>query len=258
MITSLKNPKVKLIQALQSTRRAREREGLFVMEGRRLLEEIVRVAARPLLVLHHDNLSERDRGLVNRLASLSGNVDAVTDEVISACSATEAPAGLLAVLPFPNLSLPKTPSLILICDGVRDPGNYGAILRTAEAAGVELVYAPPGTVDVYNPKVVRGGAGAHLRLPIYSIDWEALRAQTKGFVNWLASSASGSAYFDVDWTVPSALIVSSEAAGESEQARELVTGSVHIPMARATESLNVAVAAGILLMEARRQRLAVG
>ena len=227
------------------------------MEGRRLLEESVRVAARSLLVLHHDHLSERDRGLVNRLASLSGNVEAVTDEVMSACSATETPAGFLAVLPFPNLSLPPNPSLVLICDGVRDPGNYGAILRTAEAAGVELVYTPPGTVDAFNPKVVRAGAGVHLRLPIQSTDWGALREQTNGFANWIASSASGSVYFDVDWTVPTALIVSSEAAGESEQACELATGSVHIPMARATESLNVAVAAGILLMEARRQRLAL-
>lgn len=254
MITSLKNPRVKLVRALQTNRRARARERLYVVEGRRLLEEVDRTAVAPLTVLHHDHLGERDRGVVNRLARRGATIEVVSDEVLAACSATETASGLLAVLPFQNLSPPPEPSLVLICDRIGDPGNMGAVLRTAEAAGVDMVLAAPGTVDIYNPKVVRGGAGAHLRLPVLPLDWNAIRAAVVHCECLLASSHSGVPYDAVDWTRRSALIVSSETGGSGEQARALAHADVHIPMASATESLNVAVAAGVLLMEAARQR----
>ncbi len=96
----------------------------------------------------------------------------VSEAVLAACSDTETPQGVLAVVPF--LSIAPRPGLILILDQIRDPGNMGAILRSAEASGAGQVILAPGTVDLYNPKVVRGAMGAHFRLPVAGLDWPAI------------------------------------------------------------------------------------
>jgi TrmH family RNA methyltransferase len=154
----------------------------------------------------------------------------------------------------PFVQLQPQPGLILILDCLRDPGNLGTILRSAEAAGVGQVILAPGTVDPYNPKVVRGGMGAHLRLPVLSLPWPAIAKVVAGRAIWLADAAADLAYDAVDWTVPSALLVGGEASGPGEQARALATGEVGIPMAGGTESLNAAMAATVILFEAARQQ----
>ena len=137
---------------------------------------------------------------------------------------------------------------------MRDPGNLGTILRSAEAAGVGQVLLAPGTVDAYNPKVVRGAMGAHFRLPLESLDWPAIAERVAGRAVWLADAAGEIAYDQVDWTAPSALIVGGEAAGAGQRAAELATGRVCIPMTGGAESLNAAMAATVILFEAARQR----
>jgi TrmH family RNA methyltransferase len=176
----------------------------------------------------------------------------VSEAVLAACADTRTPQGVLAVVPF--MQLQPRPGLILILDGLRDPGNLGTILRSAEAAGVGQVILAPGTVDPHNPKVVRGGMGAHLRLPVVSLPWPAIAESVAGRAIWLADAAADVAYDAVDWTRPSALLVGGEATGAGEQACALATGRVSIPMAEGTESLNAAMAATVILFEAARQQ----
>jgi TrmH family RNA methyltransferase len=146
----------------------------------------------------------------------------------------------------------------LVVDSVRTPGNLGAILRTAAAAGVDQVLLSPGTVDFYNPKVVRGGAGAHFRLSILPLSWREIETRLGGCDVWLAAAQGDLAYTEVDWKQPLTLIVGGEARGASPSALSLATGRVTIFMSQSVESLNVAVATGVLLFEIARQRRVAG
>ena len=134
------------------------------------------------------------------------------------------------------------------------PGNLGTILRSAEAAGVQSVFLTPGTTDPFSPKVARAGMGAHFRLPIFTPDWETLAAALAGLNVFHADMAGAQTCWQADFTSPCALLIGSEAEGISPKARDLVTQSVRIPMRGASESLNAAVSAAILLFEALRQR----
>jgi RNA methyltransferase, TrmH family len=255
MITSVTNPKIKYVKRLQSDRGFREAERAFVAEGTRLVVELVQFQVAPelLLATEHWLASAEGRSLLAD-PNLSRVLEVVNDNVMSAASQTQTPPGVLAVASMVWRPLPDQPTLLLILDQVASPGNLGTMLRTAAAAGVDGVLLGPGNVDAYNPKVVRGGMGAHLRLPILSADWPAVAAQIAGMKVWLAAAGGTTPYTGVDWQQPSALIIGSEAAGASNQARQLATGQVSIPMHQQTESLNAAVAAGIILFEAARQR----
>jgi len=231
----------------------RQREGRFVVEGTRLAEEVVRAGVRPALAFYTEAwaTSPAGRRLLPMLRPTDQGDWLVSEAVLAACSDTETPPGVLAVVPF--LSIAPRPGLILILDQIRDPGNMGAILRSAEASGAGQVILAPGTVDLYNPKVVRGAMGAHFRLPVTILDWPAIAERIAGRAVWLADAAGEIVCDLVDWTVPSALIVGGEAAGAGDQAAALATGQVSIPMAGGAESLNAAMAATVILFEAARQ-----
>jgi TrmH family RNA methyltransferase len=188
------------------------------------------------------------------LAQLGVKRQKVSDEVMHSLSATETPQGVLAVITIESLSLPKNPGLLLILDALNDPGNLGTILRTAAAAGIDGVLLGPGCVDAYNPKVVRSGMGAHLRLPIHYKNWQEIARQVNDLVVYLAAAEGEIHYSDVDWTVPSALIIGNEAHGGGQRARSLAEKKIAIPMHQQAESLNAAVAAGIILFEGVRQK----
>ncbi len=256
MIVSLANPKVKRVRMLQSRRRARYREHRFVIEGVRLAEEVVRAGLVPDFVLYTTSLAEDARGaaVLEALEGVGAPCHLVDDAVMRACTDTETPPGLVAVLPFVRLPAPDHPTFTLVVDGVRTPGNLGAILRTAAAAGVDWVLLAPGTVDLYNPKTVRGGAGAHFRIPTRAMGWREIRRHLEGQDVWLAAARGDVPYTVVNWRKPIALIVGGEARGVSQEAQELAHGRVVIPMERGVESLNAAVATGILLFEVVRQR----
>jgi len=120
---------------------------------------------------------------------------------------------------------------------------------------VDLVILTPNTVDPYNPKALRGGMGAHFRLPIAHLSWDEIRAQYGHLDAYLADSQANSAYHGVDWSRPSMLIMGGEAHGIGTEARRFARQAITVPMAGGMESLNVAVAAGIILFEAQRQRV---
>jgi TrmH family RNA methyltransferase len=254
IITSKANEKVRLVRSLQEQRKIREKERLFVVEGERLVEEAADSGARARMILHDGRLGPRGRSAVNRLAAGGGEALETTADVLQACSDTAAPQGLLAVLEWPELPLPQPLEWVVAADGISTPGNLGSLMRAAEAFGVQALILAPGCVDAFNPKVVRGGMGAHFRLPIRMMDWKQIRASLEGFRIWLAEAREGESIEEVDWQGRVALILGGEAAGPGEQARSLASGSVHIPMRGKTESLNAAVAGGILLYEISRRK----
>lgn len=253
MITSPHNDRVKQVRALVR-RRVREREARFVVEGTRLVEEMVRAGAKPALVFYTPDwlAGPSAQPLRSALEQAEAGAWLVTEAVMGACAGTESPQGVLAVVPFRRL--PARPGLVLILDRLRDPGNLGTILRCAQAAGVGQVILTPETVDLYNPKVVRGAMGVHFRLPIAMLDWDAIRVRVSGRSVWLAEAEGGVAYDQVDWRTPSALIIGGEAEGAGLEARSLAGGQVSIPMAAGSESLNAAMAATVILFEAARQQ----
>ncbi len=253
MINSLQNNKVKYVRRLQTDRRFRTREGAFVIEGTRWLAEL-QIAPQPIRLLFATADWLKNPAQAAMLADLGIPAQTVTTEVMAAMSDTETPQGVLAVLEVVTRPFPPNPAFILILDSIRDPGNLGTILRTVGAAGVAGVWLGPGCVDAYNPKVVRGSMGALLRLPLASGDWSDIGQAVCGMAIYLAAADGEVVYTAVDWTRPSALIIGSEASGAGQQARQLAHQRIAIPIRSHTESLNAAVAAGVIMFEAVRQQ----
>jgi TrmH family RNA methyltransferase len=254
MITSTANPKIKWVRLLQAQGRERRAAGVFVVEGVRLAEEALAAGWEAQLVLYTQDLNERGRAVVQGFADRGALLEQVTPEVLRAASDTETPQGVLIVLSQRLLPLPATLDFVFIPDRVRDPGNLGTMLRTASAAGVQAVFCPPETVDAFAPKVLRAGMGAHFRLPVQSLDWETLADSLAPLEVFLSAVDQGQPYTQADFHHPLALIVGGEAEGAGPQASRLAHAAVHIPMPGGGESLNAAVAAGILLFEVVRQR----
>jgi TrmH family RNA methyltransferase len=256
-ITSLNNERVRQVSALLRNAHRRARDNLLVAEGLRLVREAL-AAACPLSWVFYTAewaADPRSADILGPLLQRQIPHWEVSSEIMRTLSDTETPQGILAVLPVPALPMPAGHGLTLIPDRLRDPGNLGTLLRTAWAAGVMRVLLPPGTVDFTNPKVVRAGMGAHFHLPIRSASWEEIRATIAGATTWLAEAAGGIPYDTVDWRTDCVLIIGGEAEGAGPEAQALAAGRhVYIPMASGVESLNAAIAAGVLLFEAARQR----
>lgn len=259
-ITSSSNEKVKYVRSL-SRRNVRYKERRFVIEGIRLLEEALRAGVMPAFVLYTEAFASHPEApaLLQRLRETHIPCETVASRLMSLMAETTTPPGILAVVPFVELEPPPQADLILIVDQVMTPGNLGTLLRSAEAAGVGLVLLTKGTTDPFGPKVVRGGMGVHFRLPLRSeLSWDEVVPYLRGRNVYLAEAGAPRAYYEVDWTKPSALIVGNEAHGPSEPARAWATEAIQIPMYGATESLNVGVAGSVILFEAARQRRLVG
>jgi TrmH family RNA methyltransferase len=253
MITSKTNAKVKHVRRLQQDRRYREREASFVVEGTRWLQEAAPVYSAEATVFFTEEWAAEPQNR-DLLAAFRQQPQEVSEDVMAAMSDVATSQGILAVLPIRPRPLPATVALVLVLDGIQTPGNLGTMLRAAGAAGADAVLLAPGSVDAYNPKVLRGAMGAHLRLPVHSLDWEEIRWLTADTAIWLAAAGGAVPYTSANWRRPSTLIVGSEAHGGSTEARALAHDSVYIPMHANTESLNAAMAAAIILFEAARQR----
>ena len=260
MISSAQNPKIKWVRLLQADPQARREAGLFVVEGVRLAEEALATGLPVRLVLHTQDLNPRGQAVVEGFTRRGTSVEAVTEPVMRHASDTQTPQGVLVVLDKLSLPLPLTPTLVLIADGIRDPGNLGSMLRSAAAAGADAVILPPGGVDANAPKVVRAAMGAHFRLPLATLPWDEIASYVKrcGLNTFLADSSAGKSYTQCDLRTGSAIIVGGEAEGAGEAARLLAGERLHIPMAGGVESLNAAAATAVLLFEVNRQRSQFG
>lgn len=254
MITSAQNEKVKLAHALLTQAKARRRERKLALEGLRLVRDAVERGRKPDFILY--DAAALDAQITTKWQTWLG-ADKVLEaqpDILKYLSTTENPQGVLGVFSLPVPELPRAPRRVLLLDAVRDPGNMGTILRSAAAAGAQVVILAPDCVDPYNPKVLRGGMGAHFRLPIVEARWPEIIQYCEGLAVYLATSDGETDYDRVEWAQPWTLIIGSEAHGASEQAAALASVRIRIPMAAATESINAAVAAGVLLFEAARQR----
>jgi TrmH family RNA methyltransferase len=234
-------------------RKARERRGLALAEGVRLVEEMLAatVPCKGAVVSPALETTPRGAALLSALEAHGITIERATDQELTGIAATDHPQGVLAVYQPRDWSLdalspaPRRPLVVL--DGVQDPGNVGTIARTALAFGASGLIALPGTVDLANPKVVRGAAGALFRLPH-------LHADQVAVLDWLrrhevplwATDMHGDPLGPVPDT-PLALVLGNEGAGMQGDLIDAASRRVRIPIRPEAESLNVAIAAGILL-----------
>ncbi|MBW8010372.1 MAG: RNA methyltransferase [Chloroflexi bacterium] len=255
-ITSTSNSKIKQVRALQARSKARHSAQAFVVEGVRLAEEALEASMQPQLVLHADGLSPRGLEIVEKFRDQNTVVEQVAEHVMQAVSETQTPQGLLLVLSIQPQPFPLELDFLLIADQVRNPGNLGTIIRGAASAGVQAVILAPGTADPYAPKVLRAAMGAHFRIPIIQMNWEAIQEKCEAYELrvYLAAAGEGAVYTQAYFSTPLALIIGGEAAGASQAAQLLAPQNVHIPMPGGGESLNVGMASSILMFEIVRQR----
>lgn len=238
-------------------RKARDKHQLFVAEGVRAVEELLRSDIRIRGVLAAPQLLDAPRGaaLAEAIRQRGVAVENVAANVFGSAAETESPQGVLAIAEVPRHSLAMLEDwsgIMLVLDAVQDPGNVGTILRTAAALGVKATVALPGTVDLWNAKVVRSGMGAHFRHLAFSSTWNELdtfRARVGAAV--FVADAGGDAVEGIPSTRRIMLVVGNEGAGVSPEARARADRVVSIPITSEVESLNVAVATGILLHSLR-------
>jgi len=260
------NPRVKLIRRL-TRRRAREQEGKFLVEGVRFLEEALRENWPLQQVVYTPGLAENPRGagLLEALEKQGVPSYAVEDELFAELAETETPQGIMAVAEMsvrpgldPQLILNGEHDILVLVDGVRDPGNLGTIIRCADAYGAGGVLLLKGTVDPYNPKTLRATMGAIFRVPLLQVENpDRLPAALKAG-NWklvAGDPAADKLINHCDLTGRVVLAVGGEAEGFSGAVGRAFGETARIPMPGRAESLNAGVAAGILLYEAVRQRM---
>jgi len=257
-ITSIHNAKIQSLRELMNKRSAREELGQFVVEGVRLAEEALMHGQHPLAVYAGESLSERGQKLISEFQSRGVSVTSLSDDVLQRISETETSQGILLTMPIIPKTLPADLNFVLILDQIRDPGNAGTMLRTAAASGVQAVLLSPGTTDIFAPKVVRAGMGAHFRLELRSCTWPEIHRicteRKHPLKLLLAESGDAPSVWQQDLRQPLGIIIGGEAEGAGDEARRYCDGLVSIPMPGKFESLNAAVAAGILLFEVVRQR----
>lgn len=255
VITSPQNAKIKRARALLGRAKERREAGAFIVEGVRLVEEAESRGWRFQFALYDSSLSERGRTILERLSSRDIEVEEVSDNLMKSLSDTETPQGLLAVLEISSQPISSLLNFVLIPDQIRDPGNLGTLLRTAAAAGVQVVLIPPETTDPFAPKVVRSGMGAHFGLPIHSMTWQEIEHVIKSAsLQIYLADMEGQSCWETDLRQPLALIIGGEAEGASDEARKLATQTISIPMYGDIESLNAGVAGSVLMFEVVRQR----
>jgi TrmH family RNA methyltransferase len=274
LISSPSNPRISALKDLHTVR-GRKKSGLFFMEGPHLLEALLDAEVLPNEVYYQPELllrTAKGKLLLDRLLHTPGLAQKalieVSERVIEALGDVQTSQGVVSVLPLdaftPARVQARRPAAqrpaLLIVDNLTDPGNMGTLLRTALAADVESVLLTPGCADCYNPKVVRSAAGAHIALPIEAnMSWDAIMEKVTRHCQarprvLMAEAGSGNMYYTQNLTLPFALIIGNEAHGPSPRARAVATLAISIPLANKVESLNAAMAAGIILYEAVRQR----
>jgi TrmH family RNA methyltransferase len=253
MIASSSNSKIKYIDRLQQSRKFRHQEQAYVVEGTRWIAEVIRAGIRPKLLLATSGWFQ-EPDILKLHQQLPFSPIQVSDQLMAQISDTQSPPGVLAVVPMLRQPISTKATLLLILDRISDPGNLGTMIRLAVAAGVGGLLLSPGCVDTYNPKVVRSSMGAHLYLAMLKAEWPEIASRVTGMAVRLATANAKLRYYEANWRRPSALIIGSEAIGPGLEAGDLATEEVTIPMPGSTESLNAAVAAGIILFEAIRQR----
>ncbi|MBK8976039.1 MAG: RNA methyltransferase [Planctomycetes bacterium] len=259
-VTSLKNPIVHRVQdAAQG-----ELPGEMVVDGNHLVEDALAAELRIRAACWSERLEKARNGfdLRRRLEQRADECYACTDQVLQRMSSLTTHQGVLAVVEIPRcedaaLLGAAGGALVVAAAGVKDPGNLGAMIRTTEAAGGTGFVALQGGADPFRDKAVRGSAGSVMRLPIrHGLDAAALVAFARAHgLQIVGTDAQADVdYLDVDWRLPTIVVLGNEGLGLPADVRAVADRVVRVPIAPPVDSLNVAVTTGVLLFEARRQR----
>ncbi|GAB6138270.1 TrmH family RNA methyltransferase [Halanaerobaculum tunisiense] len=262
LISSFTNDKIKYLRSLYR-KKYRRQEKKFVLEGVRIIEEAIKEQIEIGQVFYSDYLLRNQRGeeLLHKLKQVSQHTFQITDDLLQQVADTTSPQGILAIVQQRDYQLNDilagNKQFFVIADQVQDPGNLGTIIRTADAAGASGVITTKGTVSLYNQKVIRATMGALFRFPVYRTeDIMKLKRelQASGVQLVVGDVEAEMSHFAVDYTQPTAIVAGNEGQGPRQ---EFITGAdklVKIPLAEAAESLNVAMATGVMLYEGVRQR----
>ncbi len=263
-ITSRDNQRLKYARKVHQ---GRIKDAIFA-EGVRLAEEVLRSEAEIFDVLYTESFQQTTRGreFLELIESRKIDCAEVSEKVFNSLSDTKHSQGIIVISAKPatgKLSIethlqktePRFP-LVILLHQISNPTNLGAILRTAEAAGVSGVILTKDSANVFSPKALRGAMGATFRIPIWSdvdffevLDW----SKDKNFTSVCADINADKNYLEIDWQKPRLLIFGSEASGLSQEERGEIEESLIIPMENNVESLNLAVSCGIIIFEAKRQ-----
>jgi TrmH family RNA methyltransferase len=254
---------IKLIKALKESKNARSKNLCFFVEGLRSVEEVMKSDFTIEFAIVSDKFmnvnNERSRSLISQLQNFK--LYLISGELYNTLSDTVTPQGIMAVVrmkPFDLTDYAEGNFLFVALDRIKDPGNMGTIIRTADAAGINAIIAGKGCVDVYNPKVIRSTMGSIFHLPVVQTGdlITALKdLKNRGGRIITTYLKSEKYYFDVDMTVPTVLVMGKEDEGVSNEIIGISDEVVKIPMSGPAESLNVSIAHGIILFEAVKQRM---
>ena len=261
-ISSRDNSKIKFARRVRDGLDA----DLIFVEGLRLAEEVSRSRLKISDLFFTENFPRTERGAKFLQAAETSNLAEVSDKVFDSLADTKNSQGIILLCEKPadgrtiieaNLAKTAKIPLLVLLHQINNPSNLGAILRTCEAVDVSGVILTDHSADAFSPKALRGAMCASLRLPMWTnadfleiLDW----AKTKNITSICADVKTGKNYLEVNWQVPRLLIFGSEAHGLNEEELKEVAENLLIPMANNVESLNLAVSAGVILFEAKRQR----
>lgn len=228
-------------------------ERYFLAEGQSVIKEGISVGWFPKWLIVSEESAEKYASLIAQVSNKS-EIFIVSEREMKELSTLETPPGILGVFPKRDINFPSGDILIIV-DGIQDPGNLGTIIRTSDAVGSSGVVVLKGSIDPYNHKVVRGSMGSIFHIPVLKVE------DNNEFFNKIinrylivgTSSHKGILYYDFEWRSPLALIFGSEARGLSRDTEKFCSAIVRIPIYGKAESLNVAVACGVILYEAVRK-----
>ena len=256
MITSSSNAQVKNVIQLNTKGKARNKQGLFVVEGIKMFREAPADWISKVYI--RESLYEED-SWKQELAAVPHEV--VADSVFRQMSDTMTPQGILTVLHQPHYEWKdftgNASPLLVVLEDLQDPGNLGTILRTSEGAGVDGILLSKGCVDIFNPKTIRSTMGSIYRMPFLYVDnmMELMEKLKEEHICTYAAHLKGKNFYDQeDYQGGTAFLIGNEGNGLSEELSEKSECLIRIPMAGKVESLNAAMACGILTYEASRQR----
>jgi TrmH family RNA methyltransferase len=258
IITSIQNPLLKSLVQLQEKAKARKQSGTFLIEGKREIELAIKGNYQIETILFLPELVSENE--INKFAKSASEVIEINKEVYQKLAYRDTTEGILAVaktksLKLSDLKLPKNP-LILVMESIEKPGNIGAMLRTCDAAKIDAVIIANPKTDLYNPNTVRSSVGCLFTNQIASgTTEEVIRfLKDENIAIFGATLQNSTFYHTQDYTTPTALVVGTEATGLTQAWRDKATQNIIIPMQGEIDSMNVSVAAAILLFEAKRQR----
>lgn len=259
-LTSRRHPFV--VHCRELARDRHPDEALVLLDGPHLVADALAAGVAILAVAVAPRLREGEAGLCAALAAAGVEVHAATPEVLEAASPVRSPAGIVAIARFAAAGAEAVfaracDGLVVAAVGVQDPGNVGAIIRVADAAGAAGVVVTAGSADPLGWKALRGAAGSAFRVPLavgLTVEEACARARAAGLRILASCPAVGSAPEALDLSVPSLLLLGGEGPGLAADLIAAAGQHLRIPMRPPVESLNVAVAAGVILFEARRQR----